>query len=262
MNHQFAAVRDATPIRQRFPVVIAAVDGGSANLAALGEALARRGYVVITNAAPASIAATQVTNPAAAIDSRIRDLEYLSDVARRTDFADADRLAVIGVNFDGMPALLYQMKNMRAAAVVSIDGWEGKFGSIATVRASPFFEPRRMRVPYFLVLQDEPVAPPGLALDLSVFDQMKYGSAEHLVIRGLSHAFLVGSGSLFPGVPEDKRAARDLLIDRVVRFIDSSLGAYSVAAAPADSSLHENRGPSCCAQSGARCGRGRTNCDG
>jgi dienelactone hydrolase len=228
-SRRLAAIRDAAPTPERHPVVIAGVDGGVANQAPLFESLAQRGYVVIANASLPSLASVQVTNPAAAIDTRIRDLEYLTAHARKYPFVDADRLAVLGINFDGMAALVYQMKNMRADAVISIDGWEGKRGSVETVRASPFYEPRRMRVPYFLVLQNEPNPPPGLAHDLSIFDALKYGAGEHVVARGLTHAYLVGAGAIFTDAPSERRTAHELLMRRIASFLDASLKRSSLA---------------------------------
>ena len=71
-------------------------------------------------------AAVQVSRPNVVVEARVRDFEFLLDHARRYSFADTSRIAAIGVNFDGMAALAFQMKNMAARAVVSLDGWEGR----------------------------------------------------------------------------------------------------------------------------------------
>ena len=51
------------------------------------------------------------------------------------------RLAILGVNFDGMPAVIYEMRNVRASAVVSVDGIEAKVATSAAGVRSPFFDP-------------------------------------------------------------------------------------------------------------------------
>src|SRR4029078_12544077 len=126
---------------------------------------------------------------------------------RQLPFVDTTRLAVLGVNFDGMAALSFQMKNMATRGVVSLDGWEGKENSTATLASGLHYDPRRMRVPYLVVLQDEQTAPPGLRLDRTVFDALRYSDRQWLVLRSMSHAYLIGNPLVYPDVPADKRAS-------------------------------------------------------
>lgn len=218
-DRRLDAVRDALPAPGRFPVVIAGSDGALSTGAQLFEQLARRGIVVVATPSLRAMAALQVTKPAIAIDTRVRDLEYLADRVRSLPFVAADRMVVLGINFDGMAALLYQMKNMSALGVVSIDGWEGKQNGAVMVRQSPYYDPLRIRVPYLVVQQDEASVPPPLALDSAVFGSLRYSTREHLVIRGLSHAYLVGSAALYPRTPEPQQAGYARLIERITTFV-------------------------------------------
>jgi hypothetical protein len=222
-SRPLSAIRDAPPLARRFPVIIAGPDGSLGGNAKLLESLASRGYVVVVTPARRAMAAIETTRPALALDTRIRDLEYATDFARRQPNADMTKLGILGINFDGMTALLYQMKNMRAIAVASIDGWEGKQGMFPSIRASTHFDPARFRVPYFVVQQDEANAPPSLSHDFTVFDALKYGTGEHLVIRGLSHAFLVGTGALYDGITDEQRTGHAFLTDRVGAFFDAAV---------------------------------------
>lgn len=208
------------PARGRFPTILAATDGALLSVRRIAEQLAGVGYVVIGIASPTSLASVQATRPAVAIEWRVRDLEHILALARRLPYADVTRLGVIGVNFDGMPALLFQMKHMAARAVASIDGWEGKRGSIETVRRSPFFDPARMRAAYFLVLQDEPSAPPPLAHDLSVVESMRYAPRRVIVLEGVAHAHLVGDPYAVPSVPDSARDAYQSIIAVVQSLFD------------------------------------------
>ena len=220
---QLEAVRDAPAAAGRFPVVIAGTDGALSGGIQYFETLASRGFVVVAAPSRAALGALQVTKPAWVMDARIRDLEYLTAYARQFSFADPSRVVMMGINFDGMAALLYQMKNMRAMGVVSIDGWEGKQGNSLQVRASPFYDPLRMRVPYFVAQQDELDAPPPLQHDFTVFNALRYAAAEHLVLHGMSHAYLVGSAALYPATPAQTKATQNLLLERIARFVDAAV---------------------------------------
>ena len=227
-----AAVLDATPATGRFPVVLAETDGSIAVATVLFEYLASHGIVVIATPSQASYATLQVSRPSVVVEARVRDFEFLLDRARRYTFADTGRLAVLGVNFDGMAALAFQMKNMAARAVVSLDGWEGKEGSTRTVSGGLHYDPRRMRVPYLVVLQDEQQPPPGLRLDRTVFDAMRYADRRWLVLSGIAHAYLVGNPLVYPDVPVDKRRACEALVRGVHAFLAASLADATSASAP------------------------------
>jgi hypothetical protein len=229
-----SAVHDAPPVAGRFPVVLAATDGEPHSGISLFETLASRGYVVVATARPSWLAALQGSNPARAIDTRIRDLEYLVAFARRYPNVDDTRVALAGFNFDGMVALLTQMKNMRADAVVSVGGWEGMRLGAETVRSSMHFDPLRMRVPYFVALPDDANVPPVLAHDASVFDALDYSARERVVLRDVGGTALGSTGALYREAPESRRAS--VVAGRVVAFLDSSLvGRRAPQVASADS---------------------------
>jgi hypothetical protein len=219
-----AAVRDAAPAVGRFPVVLAATDGSVAAATVLFEYLASHGLVVMAVPSRLEYASLQVSQPNVVVEARVRDFEFLLDHARRYPFADTSRIAAFGVNFDGMAALAFQMKNMVARAIVSLDGWEGKANGTATVTTGLHYDPRRLRVPYLVVLQDEQTPPPSLRLDRTIFDAMRYSERQWLVLRSMSHAYLVGNPLVYPDVPADKRRAYELLVRGIHRFLASSLG--------------------------------------
>jgi hypothetical protein len=218
------ARRDATPSSGRYPVIVAGTDGNLASGARLFELLASHGYVVVAAPSLPALATLQVTRPAVAVDTRVRDLEYLVDHASRLPFADLSHLAVLGVNFDGVPALLYQMKNMRGDVVVSIDGWEGKRNGVAMVTASPYYDPARMRAAYFVIEQDEENAASSPSLDMSVFDALRYADRYYAVFEGLSHSYLVsGVASALPTITPPRLTAAERLQARVLAVFDTHL---------------------------------------
>ena len=218
-----AAVRDATPAAGRFPVVLAETDGAMAAATVMFEYLASHGIIVMATPSRSEYASIQVSRPNVVVGARVRDFEFLLDHSRRYPFADTTRLAVFGSNFDGMAALAFQMKNMAARAVVSLDGWEGKVNSTETVTSGVHYDPRRLRVPYFVVLQDEQAPPPPLRLDRTIFDAMRYSDRQWLVLRSMSHPYLIGNPLAYPDVPADKRRAYELLVRGIHRFLERAL---------------------------------------
>jgi dienelactone hydrolase len=204
--------------------VLAATDGSIASATVLFEYLASHGLVVIAVPSRLEYASLQVSRPNVVVEARVRDLEFLLDHARRYAFVDTSRIAALGVNFDGMAALAFQMKNMAVRAIVSLDGWEGKENSTATVTGGLHYDPRRLRVPYLIVLQDEQPTPPGLRLDRTIFDAMQYSERQWLVLRSMSHAYLVGNPLAYPGIPPDKRRSYELLVRGIHGFLASALG--------------------------------------
>jgi len=218
-----AAVQDAAPASGQFPVVLAATDGSIAVATVLFEYLASHGIAVMAVPSRLAYATLQVSRPNVVVEARVRDFEFLLDHTRQLSFVDTSRIAVLGSNFDGMAALAFQMKKMAARAVVSLDGWEGKANSTGAVSAGLHYDPRRLRVPYFVVLQDEESPPPGLRLDRTIFDALRYSARQWLVLRSMSHAYLIGNPLAYPDVPAEKRASYELLVRALHDFLSAAL---------------------------------------
>ncbi|MBD2699151.1 hypothetical protein IC229_00770 [Spirosoma sp. BT702] len=217
------AYRDAKPAIGPFPVIISGLDGGPGSAHILYEYLASQGYVVLSTPSINRTATLQATRPQVALGERIDNLEFLLAFAHTLAQTDPMRLGVLGINFDGMTALLFQMKNMQADAVVSIDGWEGKNAGSQTLKESPYFEATKMRVPYLLVLQDEKHPGPSLQPNSSIFDAFAYSDRYHYVLRGMNHAFLTGNLGVLPNIPTEKRTAYQFLYQTIFSFFEASI---------------------------------------
>ena len=183
------AVRDALPAPGRFPLVISGAYHGTGWMWA--EYLASHGYVVVAAPSSARTATLEASQPEIALEIQTRNLEFLFAYARQQPFVDAGRLGVIGVNFDGMAALVFEMRNMRADAIVSLDGYEAKAGNVATLRGTPFFDPARLRAPYLLFVQDERDPPPALAHDKTIWNALRYATRYWYVLRDFNHVRLI-----------------------------------------------------------------------
>lgn len=216
-----AAALNAPKQKGPFPVIIVGVDGGPGTHNVLCEYLASLGYVVLLTPSVTHTGTWQAKQPQLALAERIGNLEYLLAFLRSQALADPQRIGVLGSNFDGMSALLFQMKNMQADAVASLDGWEGKAGTQESLFQSPFFDANKMRVPYLTFLQDEKNPPPYLQLSETVLDTLRYAERHYYVLQGMNHACLIGNLGIVPDLPAEKRQAYRFLYTRIGQFFNA-----------------------------------------
>lgn len=221
------AVRDARVATGRFPLLVTSF-GVSSNHR-LAEYLASHGYVVVASPTVGT-AAQQVNRVAVAIESHTRTMETLRAFADALPFVDDARFAVIGLNFDGLAALTFQMRNMSADAVVSIDGYETKTNSATGLRTSPYFDPVRMRVPYLSFAQDNPPSP-ALAFSDSLARELKYADRHAYVIRDMDHITLLDDRMIYPQLPERISTGYAFLYRTIRAFLDANIKGDTAARA-------------------------------
>lgn len=223
------ARREPSPARGRFPAVLAIT--GSVVNGHLAEHLASHGYVVVSTASLPRTATDEAQRPQVALETFTRNLETLRALVRELPFADTLSVAVLGINFGGMAALNYQMRNMDAAAVVSLDGWEAKAGGAAILSASPYFDPRRLRVPYLVFSQD---APPDSRFthDPAFLDRIPYAERRMLVVDGMTHAHLVDDLLAVSRGDERRLAGYAFVYSSLRRFLDAHLKGRAAPARP------------------------------
>lgn len=219
LTRQTKARRDAEASKSVFPLIVA---GASTSMAwpAL-EYLASHGYIVVSSWSSMRTATLQATQPAIALETQTRNMEYLAAFAQRQDLGDAGKLGIIGVNFDGMAALNFEMRNMRADAVISLDGYEGKRSGTAMLGDSPYYEPLRMRVPYLIFVQDERNPGPQLTHDRVVFDALAYSTRYWFVLNGFNHGRLISDAANVSTLTADQRAGHAFVIRTMRRFLDA-----------------------------------------
>lgn len=208
-----ASVRNAAAARGSFPVAVIATGGWLGATTVLAEYLATHGWIVVATAAQTSTSGgLQVSAPAIAVDVGVNAIEFAVAHARTLPGADLARLALIGVNFDSFSALEYQARYMRASAVVTLNGWETIEDRAAVLRASPWYEPTRLRMPLLNVHWDEANAAP---INRAFLEGLKYAERRSLVIRGLDHGGLVLNPLALPSSSEQRRAAYQYLVRAV-----------------------------------------------
>lgn len=214
-----AAIRDAEPERGTFPVILGGF-GNVGDTSVPAEYLASHGYIVATIGRHSQMGTLQASKPPIALEWHTRNFEYLLAFLRDQPQADFNRIGVLGVNFDGMAALNFQMRNLTASAVVSLDGWEGKNFSSQTARQSPYFDVLKLRVPYLLFLQDKPPSP-SLQFDPAFFAALKYSERYFYQVNNIEHSEYVGNPLALPMLATDKRAGVEFVYQTALRFFNA-----------------------------------------
>lgn len=85
-----------------------------------------------------------------------------------------------------MSGLIFQMRNMAADAVISLDGWEGKKLGSDRIQGSIYFDIIKMRVPYLCFQQDNPPMQ-DLQANSEIVDLLKYSERYFYVLKNLEH---------------------------------------------------------------------------
>ena len=216
------AVRDARQRAGAFPVAVVGSSGSIANVSALAEHLASHGWIVLATPSSTQSAGLEVTAPRLAVEDRLRALEFLVAAAHSLPGADVRRLAVIGVNFDSFAALEYQMRSMRAAGVVTINGWQTIENRFEVLRNSPWYDAARIRVPVFNIHWDEdgPGFPPA---NFGYLRDLRYAERHHIVVRGLDHFGLVGNPLGYPFARREQQAGYRYLMHAVRAFLEGAV---------------------------------------
>ena len=149
-----AAMRDALPVSQRFPVVIYAPSFSSNawENADLCEYLASFGYVVI--ASPGMGVEHDSTHDLAGADAQARDISFLIGYARTLPNTDQGHLAVVGWSWGGLSSLIAAAHDNRIQALADLDGsiryWAG------LVKAASI-DPARMTIPLLYVKSQDTI---------------------------------------------------------------------------------------------------------
>ena len=118
---QRRAVRDAKPIAGKFPLILYSL-GSPSPAYVTPEYLASHGYVVVQ--APrlgASSGYPSDSRDGLDLETKLRDMDFMLNVAREFPSADASNMGAVGFSAGGRWALASAMKNPDVHAIVSLD---------------------------------------------------------------------------------------------------------------------------------------------
>jgi hypothetical protein len=138
-------------------------------------------------------------------------------------FVDNSKIGLLGMNDDGMPAMLYQMKNGEADALVSIDGWEGKNNGYEYVSSNSYYSTENFQIPYIEFQQHEKTNQESLQLNSSIFDALNSPSKQSYVLTDFGHAHLTGNLIAVPSLEEKTIEKYQFMFGSILAFYDHYL---------------------------------------
>lgn len=154
MKDSLWAVRDATPVEGRFPIVIYAPSFGSMawENADLCEYLSSNGYIVVASGA---LGATDrlMTNDLAGIEAQAGDISFLVGYAQRLPNAESAQVAVAGFSWGGICNLFAAARDSRITALVALDGSMRYYPGL--IAKAGYVHPDQMTIPLIFFTQGE-----------------------------------------------------------------------------------------------------------
>lgn len=223
-SHNTQAVRNAAPVKGRFPVIVYGAGGrGEAfENSVLFESLAARGFVVLASPSVGPYSHKTVIDPVG-LEAAARDIEFL--IARAADLPECDltRIGLMGWSWGGLAAMLVQMRNPNIDAVLSLDG------SIAMhadkIRGTAFYDPDRIRVPLMLM-----TTPQNLSKVAAFVEEVDYTkvfivelpAANHTDFSSYNYVAMNFASSLTEEEKKRKRS-HEIVIDTARQYFESFL---------------------------------------
>ncbi len=236
------AAENAKPAASRFPLI--ALGQGlyyesPIALAALGEFLAGRGFVVVTTPLVGTNS-TVVRNDAQDLETQVRDLEFAITRARQLPFVSGDRLGVLGFDQGGMAGVLLAMRDPDVDAFASFDSSIMYPHPSGLPQASPSYDPAALRVPWLHATSPAAMLRPQDPGVKSLFDTAVHSNRSLLVTEGVGHVDftsygLIGGRRAMPGYwgdpPPDGARRQGIIADYLTHFFDAFLRADAASVA-------------------------------
>jgi hypothetical protein len=223
------AIRDAPAAPGRYPLVLYLTSAGSAN-PLLPAYLASHGFAVVSYPANGRMtdASLEFTPNALTLDTDVDDAGFVYAVARRLPAVDASRLALVSFSGASLPALLWQMRDMQADALVALEGWERYRRGVDIMRASVHFDVARARVPFLMLERAPAEASPLYAKVPDVVDSLRYADVTRIAFRDAAHGDFL---SHVPGQTDDQPRIYATSARMIRLFLEAHLRADATAAA-------------------------------
>jgi dienelactone hydrolase len=196
---------------EKFPVIIytPSYQASSIENFALCEYLASHGYIVISSPSRGTATRWFSGNNPKEMETQARDVEFLIKEVEKLPNANSNKMATIGFSFGGLSNVIVQTRNDKIKAVVSLDGTERYQYNL--LKKSPFFEPKKIDVPYIHMAQKE-IPNQVLKEDkidselnsiFQLYDSITNSNAYKLKFHHLTHSYFSTLGVLFQ--QRDKR---------------------------------------------------------
>ena len=141
-----SAVREATPAKGHYPVLIYAPSDSSVSWenADLCEYLASHGYVVLASPSM-GVSTRDMTNDLDGINAQAGDISFLIAYAKSLPDADLSEIAVVSWSWGGISSLFASARDSRIDALVELDGSIRYYPGL--VKKAEDVHPERMTIP-------------------------------------------------------------------------------------------------------------------
>lgn len=191
---QTAAIKGAKVAKGKFPVVILGAGGGTGGhvYSVLCEYLASHGYVAIAHTALGLQKGERWPFDMRGIETQMRDLNFILNYAHRLPNVDADKLALASWSVGGVAQALLQMQNTDVDAILSLDAATGYEYGRDLLRQSPWFDLKKMNVPY-LHMHGELPPRYNVPKNFEYYDSLSVAETYLFSFKKLVHADFVSS---------------------------------------------------------------------
>lgn len=183
------AVWGASPLPGPHPAVLYFTAAGVSN-PLLAAYLASHGLVVASFPSNGRMTegSLEFTPNALTLDTDMDDAGFVHALLRRLPYVDTDRLAVAAFSSGSLAALLWTMRDMQPAAIVTIEGWERYRRGADIVGGSVHYDPNRVRVPFLMLERGADEASPQYAKVPDVVGALPYADITRVAFRDAAHA--------------------------------------------------------------------------
>jgi pimeloyl-ACP methyl ester carboxylesterase len=188
------SVRDAQPMKGRYPVLIYAPSDSSVSWenADLCEYLASHGYVVLASPSM-GVSMRDMTDDLDGINVQARDISFLITYAKTLPDADLSEVAVVSWSWGGGSSLFAAARDPRIDALVSMDGSMRYYPGL--VKRAGDVHPERMTIPLLCFIRNVSLedlerddAPLGDKVGPNVLNAWVHGDLLTVNMLGMAHS--------------------------------------------------------------------------
>jgi len=216
-----SAFKNAPEKAGYFPVILFALNAAYSKQV-MCEYLASHGFIVVSGGEPLD-PIMRNTVRIVQRESNARDLEFLMSYITDLPTASKTKRGLILWSSTSIGGLIFQMRNMQADAILSLEGHEAFATGVETLQNSPYFNPVSMRVP-FMRMEIPNRLDGRWATDHSILDSFKYAERYFLTFHTLEHNDIGTSFAMMLGlVPESKKYGYENVCRYALRFFNAYL---------------------------------------
>ncbi len=225
------ACLDALPRFDQCPLILVAQGNlqSAHHQAILCEALASRGYVVMTCPSPTRITGPMKNDEDAGriMNDQLFDLEFIFDYARTLPYVDQRRVGIVCHSFGGRAGAVFANLHSEIRAIVSLEGGIALQSAVESIRQHPRFSPKRLKadILHFYETQDK-----SAKADFSLLNFLTNVHTSTVLLPHFHHFYFSTFGAaagtipgLVQGSSSDVAREWKQLEDSTIDFLDGRL---------------------------------------